>query len=265
VLTGGELVTRMAWARFCGTCGMALLLCGLIVLAITGIMMLIAPEDGLGSLIVLAAFGVCAVLMLLWTGLYLRQFGTIGVIRPKPPKPEPAAPLASPGQAAPEGHEGTTTETAAPPSFEEAAAARGGFSRFGGLLRRRPATPPEPEAIPAAVVSTVEPAESGSGPAPDVAATDAVIDALTGAPVAGNDKRLGLDDPLVTSVQTPAQERAAAAEAAVPEEPIAPGTVPEAVTEPDEAKRDGDDRQATDAAMDSLRKRRMERLRSESS
>ena len=67
VLSGGELVLRMAWARFCGTCGMAMLLCGLLILLVTGILTVASAGDDLGTMIVLGTFGLSVVLMLLWT------------------------------------------------------------------------------------------------------------------------------------------------------------------------------------------------------
>ena len=45
ILSAEEMVTRMAWARFCGTCGMALLLCGVLILLITAVVAAIGPSD----------------------------------------------------------------------------------------------------------------------------------------------------------------------------------------------------------------------------
>lgn len=263
VLSGGELVVRMAWARFCGTCGMALLLCGILILFLTGIMMAIAPEDGLASIMVLATFGVCVALMLVWTSLYLRQFGTIGVIRPKP---EPVAPAAEPGvaQIAAADPGQVATEAPAAQSFEEAAAARGGFARFGARLRRQPSGPSEPEARPA----TGEHETVGTSDAAATAATDAVIAELSGQPEAEEDKRLSLDDPLVISVQTPAQARAAMEHAALAEgsPEAAGGDIPGSTATPHDSLADnnhaseGDDWSAAEAAVDSLRQRRIQRL-----
>jgi hypothetical protein len=99
-------------------------------------------------------------------------------------------------------------------------------------------------------------------PTADVSATEAVIEALTGASVESDDKRLGLDDPLVTSVQTPAQQRATAEASQVSDEPSSPTHDDDPVSEDRETGSEGDDQQATEAAMDTLRKRRIERLRS---
>ena len=140
VLSGGELVMRMAWARFCGTCGMALLLCGLLILLVAGILTLLAPSDDLGTAVILAVFGLVGVLMLIWTALYLRQFGTMGIVRRKVRKETVAVPAVE--EATPEtGKEPAASDPGEPVAgvpFDQAATSRGGFGRFGGLIRRQP-------------------------------------------------------------------------------------------------------------------------------
>lgn len=143
VLSGGELVTRMAWARFCGTCGMALLLCGLLVLIVAGILTLVSTGDDLGTTIILGVFALTVVLMLLWTALYLRQFGTQGIFRRKKQASSTTA-------IADEQHEEDAPAGVAPEQaddiqqapdyvpFEQAATSRGGFGRFAGFIRREP-------------------------------------------------------------------------------------------------------------------------------
>ncbi len=184
VLSGGELVMRMAWARFCGTCGMALLLCGLLTLLVAGILTLLSPSDDLGATIILAVFGLVVLLMLTWTALYLRQFGTQGIIRRKARDEIPAGPVDE-EEAYGTGEEPAAFETGEPAvdvSFNQAATSRGGFGRFGGLIRRQP---DEDEA------ADIE---------------DQPDDQLeTGDEDAGNEKVLAPDDLLVTEPQDEAE------------------------------------------------------------
>ena len=140
VLSGGELVMRMAWARFCGTCGMALLLCGLLILLVAGILTLLSPSDDLGATIILAVFALVVLLMLTWTALYLRQFGTQGIVRRKV-RDETATVPAGEEEASETAEETGAVEPSEPAAevpFDQAATSRGGFGRFGGLIRHQP-------------------------------------------------------------------------------------------------------------------------------
>jgi len=186
VLSGGELVMRMAWARFCGTCGMALLLCGLLILFVAGILTLLSPSDDLGTAVILAAFGLVVVLMLTWTALYLRQFGTQGIVRRKVREETPAVPAVeeTPPETGEEPEAIDPGEPVADMPFDQAATSRGGFGRFGGLIRRQP----EPDM--AAVVA------DDSQPDDDFASVDEDT---------GDEKVLAPDDLLVTDPQDEAE------------------------------------------------------------
>ncbi len=210
MLTASELVVRMAWARFCGACGMALLTCGLTVLTVTGITIFLAPDDETGGLALLVVFGLCGIMMLMWTALYLRQFGALGLVRPKPTVDAP--PSGEPVPAT-RGREAVLVATDEP-SIEEAAASRGGFGRFASFLRRDTAGDPQPPrsetpADPAPVISTpsVEPAEPSDGSSLPVGVEGAIGDVDE-----GDEKSLELDDPLVTSVPLPSRRHLAAEE-----------------------------------------------------
>ena len=203
ILSASALVTRMAWARFCATCGMALLICGVLIMLVTLGAALFAPGDRAATIAVISMFALAALLMLIWTGLYLRQFGASGVIRPreKPVRVNPAetpAPVVAIGPTLmPE------TEAIDPPvpSFAETAASRGGMGRFAAFFRRDLGDSPESELAVAEVAPDAEPV---TGPAnqdePETSSTDAVIAELAGETDTPDAKKLSPSDPLVTSV-----------------------------------------------------------------
>jgi hypothetical protein len=233
VLSASELVVRMAWARFCATCGMALLLCGLLILLVTGVTIILAPADGIGAMAVLAAFGMAVLLMLTWTGLYLRQFGSLGVIRRRGrAETTPAMEaMAEPGLA-----------SDAPIGEDTTAEPRGRRARFGARFRRG-APDSEPEVIPADSSAGIPAAETPV----DSESTDLVApESPAEAAAEGASKRLAIDDPLVTSVGLPFLQRHAAAT----ETDGTAGDVPAPVAGVDPGR----------AALDALRARRMERL-----
>lgn len=93
VLSGYELVNRMAWQRFCRSCGAVLAMFGLLVLAVTIVATILTLSNRTGSTIVLATFVACLVATLVWLGLFLHRFGSRGVVRPSIAQPDsvPAA------------------------------------------------------------------------------------------------------------------------------------------------------------------------------
>lgn len=84
VLSGHELVDRMAWQRFCRSCGTVLTIVGLLVLLATIIATALTLSNTTGATIVLATMAVCAVATLAWLGVFLHRFGARGILRPKP-------------------------------------------------------------------------------------------------------------------------------------------------------------------------------------
>lgn len=84
VLSGHELVDRMAWQRFCRSCGTVLTIVGLLVLLATIIATALMLSNTTGATIVLATMAVCVVATLAWLGLFLHRFGARGILRPKP-------------------------------------------------------------------------------------------------------------------------------------------------------------------------------------
>ncbi len=210
ILSASALVTRMAWARFCATCGMAILLCGVLVMLVTLGAAFFAPSDRAATIAVISMFGLAALLMLLWTGLYLRQFGAAGVIRQrekKAPVPEPVA-VQAPQPAEDAIESGTGPAETPLPSFAETAAARGGMGRFAAFFRRDSpdGSDEDAENRPDAqdrVRQTGEPPLPVDDESAGLAGspTDAVIAELTGAADDPDAKKLSPTDPLVTSVR----------------------------------------------------------------
>lgn len=87
VLSGYELVNRMAWQRFCRSCGAVLAMVGLLVLVATIISTALMLSDATGSVIVVTTFVMCLVATLIWLGLFLHRFGARGILRPKAANP----------------------------------------------------------------------------------------------------------------------------------------------------------------------------------
>jgi len=282
VLSASEMVVRMAWARFCTTCGMAMVLCGIPVLIVTAVAALLSAGDDRGALAVLIAFAVAILLMLIWTGLYLRQFGSMGVYRPRPAKPKPAdVPAPAPASTGGVVPVSATAGAEAGQSFDETAASRGGLGRFAAFLRKdAPAPEPEPPVVefgpppPGTVPATpAPPAGVDTQAVIDVdeetgSATDAVIAELAGSTVPDDEKRLSIDDPLVAGIDDEhlsgrteawdeiethggaASGSTAAMTVTSPGDDAASGSPDVSTEEPD----------ARAAAMDTLRRRRLERL-----
>lgn len=271
VLSASDLVTRMAWARFCASGGMAILICGVLIMLATLAAALFAPTDRSATIAVLSTFGLAAVLMLIWTGLYLRQFGTMGVLRPRPQREKqeaPAATVTEPSEIGPASAAGIgdrDDETAAAPSFAETTASRGGLGRFAPFFRRETIEAPvvhvdewadDPETDPDWAPEAVK-----SGPADEAqptSPTDAVIAELSGDAGGADDKKLAIDDPLVTSVRRDAGAKLAedpeTAPTAAHAEPVNGGaSAPDEATSPDETS-------SPESAIDQLRRRRMSRL-----
>lgn len=93
VLSVEELVARVSWARFCGSGGAALALCGAVLLLVTVATLLLRVSDETGTTTMLATFGVVLVAMTVWSWAYVRRFGVYGVVRRRPRvEPEPEAP-----------------------------------------------------------------------------------------------------------------------------------------------------------------------------
>jgi hypothetical protein len=87
VLSGYELVNRMAWQRFCRSCGAVLAMFGLLVLVATIVSTALMLSDAAGSMIVVTTFVMCLVATLIWLGLFLHRFGARGILRPKAANP----------------------------------------------------------------------------------------------------------------------------------------------------------------------------------
>jgi hypothetical protein len=195
------------------------------------------------------AFGLSLPLMLLWLGLYLRQFGSFGVIRRKP-KPEPA--LAAEATAAGEGEpEGATT--APQPTFAEAVTARGGLGRFSAFFRSGDKEQPAEEAI-----------ETGDTDS-ERSSTDEVIAAITTRALdPGSEKRLEPDDPLVTDVMGERPLEDALPRVTLPEPDVEAEPAPETTATHETATGSEQDSSAQpegrEEALDTLRKRRIQRL-----
>lgn len=203
VLSASALVSRMAWARFCATCGMAILICGVLIMLATLGAAFIAPTDRAATLAVISVFGLAVLLMLIWTGLYLRQFGALGIIRPreKPVPVEAQAPeVAATPASEPNGRERKIVRPQ--PSFAETTASRGGLGRFAAFFRRDADDTPEPASpVTNAVPAVVPLSNDGTQADIETSPTEAVIDELAGGSDASDDKKLSPSDPLVTSVR----------------------------------------------------------------
>ena len=75
-------------------------------------------------------------LMLAWAWLYLRQFGALGVIRPKAKTSLSSAPATPQTEATSVTPPADIAPGAPAPSFAEVAAGRGGMGRFSAFFRR---------------------------------------------------------------------------------------------------------------------------------
>ena len=207
ILSASEMVTRMAWTRFCATCGMALVLGGLSTILATLAVLFVAPSDDRGAMAVMVAFGVAAILMLIWTALYLRQFGAMGVLRPKEKTALSSAPASKEPLPEPVATEvaGPAPADIVPPSFADAAASPGGLGRFAAFFRRDTPSSTTSEVAPVTVPipeGSSSPSELATAPAATaMSPTDAVIAELEGGTEENVEKKLSPNDPLVTSIQ----------------------------------------------------------------
>jgi len=273
ILSASALVTRMAWARFCAACGMALLICGVMIMLVTLGAALLAPSDRAATIAVVSMFALAALLMLIWTGLYLRQFGASGVIRPreKPVKVEPdetPVPVTAIGPTLlPE----TDAIDPPAPTFAETTASRGGLGRFAAFFRRDPEDTNESEH---AVAEGAPDAEPVTGTAihdePETSPTEGVIAELAGEADTPDTKKLSPSDPLVTAVMDIQPE--ASIEDAVLSEVLGPDyddsaeADHESESEPGEAGTEpaddatGSTEPSQDLALSQLRRRRLSRL-----
>ena len=266
VLSATELVWRMSWARFCATCGMALILTGTLMLIATAIAVALSLVDATGTVVVTAMYALGLLLMLVWLGLYLSQFGTSGVIRPKKQRSQPETAVATPAvEMTSAGEPSGDLEEAHPdqvtPDFAETVQAPGGLGRFSAFFKKH-----EPNADTAD--DTVE--ESLDDDVVDTA-TDNVIAAITGHE--GDEKRLDPDDPLVTSVRAEIAASEPSLEPdsgdALVDQGDAPSMESSASEEADAAPDNGtaasdstgsETPSGPEAAFDTLRRRRIARL-----
>jgi hypothetical protein len=194
VLSAREMVSRMAWARFCAACGAALALAGIILMLATIGTAFWNPPDDEGFRVILIAYAVVTVLMLIWAGLFLRWFGAAGIIRPREAKP--AAVKAEPSK---ETKSAGTGEAAAgaqvapdAKTFDEVASARGGLGRFAAFFRRDTPAVDTAEELADARTAGFRDAAPAIGPVDTEMAAARSDDAA--------EKRLSPDDPLVTEV-----------------------------------------------------------------
>lgn len=204
ILSASALVTRMAWARFCATCGMAILICGVLIMLATLGAAFGAPTDRAATIAVISTFGLAVLLMLIWSGLYLRQFGALGVIRPrtKLEKPKPAEKPTPEIATKPAPDVAASTIDQPEPSFAETAAARGGLGRFAAFFRRDSEVRPQPErAVADGAPEDVPVTDTAAGAEPETSPTEAVIAELAGEGDPPDAKKLAPSDPLVTSVR----------------------------------------------------------------
>ncbi|MDQ3653452.1 MAG: hypothetical protein M3457_00025 [Chloroflexota bacterium] len=272
ILSASTLVTRMAWARFCASCGMALLICGVLVMLVTLGAALLASSDRAATIAVISMFGLAALLMLIWTGLYLRQFGAFGIIRPreKQVKPEPSAtpePAMTASTSPPDPAAEAIDQPA--PSFAETTASRGGLGRFMAFFRRDPTEGREPAPTPPnAAPDDAAPTIADNAPNVEISPTEAVIAELSGESDTAEAKKLSPSDPLVTSVRDIPPE--SSIEDAVVSEVLGPDHHETAALVPETPSADtgteaADDAPTTDLpdreqALAQLRRRRLSRL-----
>lgn len=272
ILSASTLVTRMAWARFCASCGMALLICGVLVMLATVGAALLAPSDRAATIAVIFIFGLAALLMLIWTGLYLRQFGAFGIIRPreKQAKPERSA-TPEPAMAAstPPPDPAAEAIDQPAPSFAETTASRGGLGRFAAFFRRDADEVGGPDPTPLDVSpDDLAPTVADDAPDHETSPTEAVIAELSRESDTIEAKKLSPTDPLVTSVRDVSPE--SSIEDAMVSEVLGPhhhegaGLIPEAPSA-DRGTEAADDTPATDLpdreqALSQLRRRRLSRL-----
>lgn len=91
VRTAEELVAQMAWQRFSRAVGTIVASCGGLLIIVTAGTAATTPEDVTASIIVGAMFVAIIIGVGVWTGLYIKRFGTHGIIRPRVVMREPAA------------------------------------------------------------------------------------------------------------------------------------------------------------------------------
>jgi len=171
IYSASELIDRMSWARFCASCGMAMVVAGTLILLATAVVTAWNPGDELAARILIGMYLFVSVLMLIWAFLYTRQFGTGGIYRPAPLDPisdtrEAVAVTerdssASPSDAPSESDTDETPVAESPaesqPDFAEVAARRGGLGRFASFFnRQRPADTSNEDAEPEEAQRVIE-------------------------------------------------------------------------------------------------------------
>lgn len=133
VLSGYELVNRMAWQRFCRSCGAVLAIFGLLVLLATIVAIALMLSNEAGVTIVLATVALCAVATLVWLGVFLQRFGSRGILRPKSTKPSPPVAVSKPESETFPGHTSGAAPVIGPPVPAGAPGAAAGQRRRAGV------------------------------------------------------------------------------------------------------------------------------------
>lgn len=271
VLSAREMVSRMAWARFCSACGAALALAGIIIMAATIGTAIWNPPDDEGFRIVLIAYATVIVLMLAWTALFLRRFGAAGIIRPREAKPAPFKTETGEKPKVGEASESTQEETSGQPSktFDELASARGGLGRFAAFFRRD--TPSEDTGETRdddELVGETDARDRFEERADDHDVADRDEDYAS-------EKRLAADDPLVVEVLGEIPEDRVVEpdlEASLVSDLLMPGRDEDVVDDNDsyedapesEADDEREELSPEDEALDLLRRKRLARLSGQS-
>jgi hypothetical protein len=80
VLKAEELVARVAWSRFCSSLGAAIAIGGMLLLAVTGVAMLLRLSDRAATVSVVLAVVAVIVLMALWSWAFVGRFGLYGIV-----------------------------------------------------------------------------------------------------------------------------------------------------------------------------------------
>jgi hypothetical protein len=83
VLRAEQLVARFAWARFCSSLGATLALGGVLLLVVTGLLVVIHVDDGVGTATVLVTLAVIILAMAFWSWAFVQRFGLIGITAPR--------------------------------------------------------------------------------------------------------------------------------------------------------------------------------------
>lgn len=80
VQSGTQLVSRLAWERFCAAAGLVVIIIGAILLVVTFVTLIVSPSDRTATLTVLVTTLLLIIGSAIWTWVYIQRFGLAGIV-----------------------------------------------------------------------------------------------------------------------------------------------------------------------------------------